>query len=60
MQRVENKLVTMRTEELIKKEKLLIPLWKEEKEGGIGLGGTPSMYQDTGEECRIGEVQCGR
>lgn len=39
MQRVENKLVTMRTEELIKKEKLLIPLWKEEKEGGIGLGG---------------------
>lgn len=61
MQLVENKLVTMRTQELIKKEKLLIPLWKEEKEGGRERAReTPSMYQDTSEECRIGEVQCGR
>lgn len=33
MQLVENKLVTMRTKELIKeRKKMLIPLWEEEKE----------------------------
>lgn len=51
--------MTMRTKELIKKEKLPIPLWKEEKDGGRERAReTPSMYQDTSEECRIGEVQC--
>lgn len=61
MQLVENKLLTMRTKEVIKKEKLLIPLWTEGEEGGRERAReTPSMYQDTSEECRIGEVQYSR
>ena len=49
MQLVENKLVTMRTKELIKKEKkVLIPLWKEGKGGRKGGGQGDSMIHVPG------------
>lgn len=57
LQLVENKLVTMRSGEILKKKKLPIPhLWKEETKEGRGRATeTPSMYQNTSEE---GQVRC--
>lgn len=58
LQLVENKLVTMRTGEILKKKKIANTTFVEGGNGGREGGRateTPSMYQNTSEE---GQVRC--